>query len=129
MPTKKKSLSKKHQFVLFALYRYLQEANKRFKKAPLSVSVSKSIFIDFLKKQKLADKTERALYKNLEFLEKKKLIKYENRFLKPTKKGLKIYQTLLKEIAPYIHLLKTIKGDVTKMTKRAQAFFKTETKK
>ena len=117
-------ISKKHLFVLFALYQYLREANKQFQRAPLTVSVSKIVFIELLKKLKLADKSERALYKNLEVLEKKKLLRYENRFLKPTKRGLKLYKKMLEEFEPYFHLMHTIKGDVAKLTRKAQTFFK-----
>ena len=117
-------LNKKHRFVLYALYQYLREANKRFSDKPLEMSVSKSVFIEALKKTKIADKGKRALYRNLEILEKKKLVKYENKFLKPTEKGLKVFSAMHKEIFPFIHLIDTLRLESDSMTSRAQTYFK-----
>jgi hypothetical protein len=117
-------LSKKHKFILYILYQFLREANKRFKDKPLEMSVSKIVFIDALKKTKIAEKSERALYRNLEVLEKKKLIKYENRFLKPTKRGLKMFLSMHKDLFPYIHALDIIKKEASTMSRKAQTYFK-----
>jgi hypothetical protein len=117
-------LNKKHRFVLYALYQYLREANKKYSDKPLEMSVSKSVFIEALKKTKIAEKGERALYKNLEILEKKKLVKYENKFLKPTEKGLKVFSAMHKEIFPFIHLIDTLRLESDSMTSRAQTYFK-----
>jgi len=117
-------LSKKHKFILYALYQYLREANKRFADMPLKMSVSKIHFIEALKKTKIADKSERALYRNLEVLEKKKLIKYENKFLKPTKRGLKLFLAMHKDIFPFIHAVAIIKQEAPRMSRKAQTYFK-----
>jgi hypothetical protein len=117
-------LSKKHKFILYTLYQFLREANKRFKDEPLEMSVSKVNFIDALKKTGIAEKSERALYRNLEVLEKKKLIKYENKFLKPTKKGLKLFMSMHKELFPFMHAMDIIKKEATRMSRKAQTYFK-----
>lgn len=117
-------LSKKHRFVLYALYQYLNEANKQLRDKLLEMSVSKIVFIEVLKKSKIADKSQRALYKNLEILEKKKLIKYENKFLKPTKRGLKLFLEMHKEMTPYLHMVDVIKADAGKLGRKIQTYFK-----
>ena len=117
-------LSKKHKFILYILYQFLREANKRLKDKPLEMSVSKIHFIKALKKTGIAEKSERALYRNLEILEKKKLIKYENKFLMPTKRGLKLFTAMHIEIFPFIHALKIIKKEAPRMSRKAQTYFK-----
>ena len=47
---------------------------------------------------------ERALYKNLEWLEKKKLIKYDNRMIAFTPKGLKELDKVKKEVKPFVDI-------------------------
>jgi predicted methyltransferase len=117
-------LSKKHQFILFALMKYLKKLNKRFEHQPLEASVSKIDFIKLLQNLNIVEKSQRSLYKNLEILEKKKLIKYQNKFLKLTEKGLKLVQQKDNELYPYIKLIVNIeKGKIE--TKRApQTYFK-----
>lgn len=117
-------LSNKNKYVLFALYKYLLEANLQFADKPLSLSVSKSVFIDLVKSAKIIEKSTRALYKNLEVLEKKKLIAYKNKFLIPTSRGLKYFHNMNKAINPYVHLSEVIKGDIAKCGRRVQTFFK-----
>ena len=79
-------LNKKHQFILYALMQYLKKLNKKFEDKPLEASVSKIDFIRLLQNLKIVEKSQRGLYKNLEVLEKKKLIRYENKFLKLSKR-------------------------------------------
>ncbi len=117
-------LSKKHQFILYALMKYLKKLNKKFEHQPLEASVSKIDFIKLLLKLKIVDKSQRSLYKNLEILEKKKLIKYENRFLKLTEKGLKIVQAKDKELYPYLRLIVNIEKGKIPTRKSPQTYFK-----
>lgn len=72
----------------------------------------------------MVKKGERAMYKNLEDLENKKLVSYENKTLKLTGKGDKKYQELLTKIEPYLSVTLLLKSeDVLKYTK-VQAKFK-----
>lgn len=103
-----KGVSKKHLFVLFALMQYLKKVNKKFKKQPLAASVSKINFIRILKTSKITAKSQRGLYRNLEVLEKKKLIDYDTKFLKLTKKGLAKAREMEKDIIPYLSLIKKL---------------------
>ena len=65
-------------FILFTLGKWFEEANRKIAGKPLEVSISKATFIGLVKKAEFARKQSRALYKNLEILEKKKLIVYKN---------------------------------------------------
>ncbi len=115
-------LGSKHRFILYALYLYLKEANKKLK-GPLQTSVSKIVFIELLKQSRIADKSQRALYKNLEILEKKKLIGYENKFLRPTQRGMRLFKEMDRRISPYIHMSKLIKK-APQFSRKSQSFFK-----
>ena len=101
----------------------LKKVNKKFRNKPLEASVSKIDFIRFLKSAKIIDKSQRALYKNLEHIEKKKLIAYENRFLKFTKKGLKQAKEIEKDIDPYVRITKKLENKKLDLGS-AQAYFK-----
>ena len=115
-------LSKKHQFVLYSLMEYLKKLNKRFRDKPLEASVSKINFIRLIQNLNITEKSERGLYKNLEVLEKRKLIAYENRFLKLTQRGLKLVQRKETELAPYFRLIVNLgKG---KVKAAPQTYFK-----
>ncbi len=112
-------VSKKHKIVLYALCHYLQECNKRFSDAPLSMSVSKISFIEMAKKAKICDKSIRALYKNLEDLENKKYLNYSSRQLRLTQKGLGLYNKINREVGPFVNITKS---DVSKFTKGQVVF-------
>jgi DNA-binding PadR family transcriptional regulator len=117
-------VGKKQIFILFTLGRYYVEANKRLKGMPLEVVISKKIFIDIVKQAHIAEKKERALYRNLEVLEKKKYISYENHCLKLTHKGQRMFERLNKEYGSYLNLAKILeKTDIARHTK-AQTVFK-----
>ena len=95
-------LTQTHKFILFALGFWYREANKKLKDKNLTVNISKALFIDILKKADIVKKQERALYKNLEYLEENKLIKYENKNLILTKLGEKNYSKIYGELEPYM---------------------------
>jgi len=115
---------KKQAFILFALGQYYLEANKRLKGAPLEVVVSKKVFIDIVQKAHISLKKERALYRNLEELEHKKFVSYDNHSLKLTPKGQRLYERLRREYGPYLNLANVLnKFDVLRYT-RAQTVFK-----
>lgn len=119
-----KGVGKKQLFVLYSLGQYLKEANKKFEDQPLEVSVSKINFIRMMQNADIIKKAERSLYKNLEVLEKKRLINYKNKFLSLNEKGLKKFNDMDSEISPYLHMLAAVKEDISKYAKKAQARFK-----
>ena len=74
----KTSPSSTSQDMLWILGLFLRESDRRFAKFPLGVSISKVEFIESIVKLKVTNKQERAIYKNLEELEKRKFIIYKN---------------------------------------------------
>jgi DNA-binding PadR family transcriptional regulator len=117
--------SKVHGFILFSLGAWFEEANKRIGDKPLQVSISKKTFIELVMNAGIAKKQERALYKNLEQLEKKKLISYINKGLSLTKKGEKHYGKIKQDMAPYINVLdKLVSQSPTSYTRKVQTVFR-----
>jgi DNA-binding PadR family transcriptional regulator len=117
--------SKVNSFILFSLGAWFEEANKHIEDKPLQVSISKKTFIELVMNAGIARKQERALYKNLETLEKKKLISYENKDLQLTKKGEKAYLKVKDELKPYINVLgKLTEKSPTSYTRKVQTVFR-----
>ena len=117
--------TKTQRFMLYSLGKWFEEANEKIKEKPLKVSIAKVNFIELVLNSGIAEKQDRALYKNLEVLEKKKLIIYENKELELTKKGEKLYEEIKKEIAPYISVNKKLeKKNPNSYTRKVQTVFK-----
>ncbi len=117
--------TKKTKLILFALYWYYKEADEKFKDKPLKLAISKVSFIDMVKKFELAKKQPRAIYRNLEVLEKKKLIMYKKKHLFITQKGLDFIKRILGNIDPYLTVIEEIKNKKDKIpVKRAETVFK-----
>jgi hypothetical protein len=104
---------------------WFEEANRRIEDKPLQVSISKKTFIELVMNAGIAKKQERALYKNLEELEKKKAISYINKSLALTPKGEKLYAKIKQDMAPYMNVLeKLVTQSPTSYTKKVQTVFK-----
>ncbi len=117
-------LTPTHKFILFSLGFWYKEANKKLEYKNLTVSISKALFIDIVKKAGIVEKQPRALYKNLELLEKNKLIKYENKSLSLTEKGDKIFNKIYEEHKPYINVIKLVtERDPLAYSKKLQTRF------
>ena len=117
--------TKVQKFILYALGRWFEEANKRIKDKSLTVSISKSHFIDVVMNAGIAKKQQRALYKNLETLEKKRLVSYSNKELFLTKRGEHWYKEIKSEMEPYIHVVKKLQEkSPTSYTKKVQTVFR-----
>ena len=97
--------TKVQAFILFTLGYWFGQANEKIEDKPLKVSISKKVFIDLVMKAGFAKKQERALYKNLEILEKNKLLYYGNKELSITKKGERQFAKILKDIKPYFEVM------------------------
>lgn len=98
-------LSKQESYMLFAIGQCYKSFNKLFYNKPLQVSISKPVFIDLMISSKSVKKKERAIYKNLESLEKKKFLKYKNNELSFTGKGLSVFKKMDSDIKEYVDLL------------------------
>ena len=117
-------LKEKQKFVLFVLGKLTEEANKKLKGKLLETSISKPAFIEVVKKAGLKEKGERALYKNLEDLEKSRHISYENKILKLTNKGAGNYKKTKSQLSPYLNIIKIIESEnLLKLTKKARTTF------
>ncbi len=118
------SLTEKQRFILFVLGKLYDEANKKLKDRLLEVSASKVAFIEIVKRGGLTEKGERALYKNLEDLEKAKLVSYESRVLKLTNKGTVFYNKISESLLPYLNIIKIIESEnLIKLTSKAKTSF------
>jgi len=95
-------VSSNAQLILYSLGECYRKLNKKFEDTPLEVSISKIGFIEVLLKSGLTSKKERALYKNLESLEKNKLVSYDNKNLFFTLKGYKLFSKINKDLGPYM---------------------------
>jgi len=99
-------LTKPQRLILFALGHFYTSLNQPLVEKPVQVRTSKIAFIEHLLKARIVSKQERALYKNLEALENKKLISYENRMIVFTELGLRELEKINAEIGQFISLEK-----------------------
>ncbi len=97
-------LTKTQRLILFALGQFYASLNQPLVEKPVQVRTSKIAFIEHLLQSKIVSKQERALYKNLETLEQKKLILYENRMIRLTEAGLTEVEKINREIKQFIEL-------------------------
>ena len=91
-------LSPPQRVMLYALGRYYDRINQPLQEKPVQLRTSKITFIELLLQKGLAGKQERAVYQNLEMLEKRKLIAYENRMVRFTEEGLRELQKIDREV-------------------------------
>jgi len=105
-------LTSVQRLILHSLGQFYHSINQPLIEKPVRLQTSKITFIELLLKSGLIGKQERAIYKNLETLEKKKLIGYEQRMIKFTETGLQELDKFKTEINKYI--------DVEKYFKQAQ---------
>lgn len=113
-------VTKTQAFILFAVGNCYEECNKRFADSPISVKINKSMFIKLARKSKITRKKERALYKNLEALEKLKLLSYIGKNLSLTKKGQKTFERIKKDLGPYITVKQVLSQDALQYTTKTQ---------
>lgn len=112
-------------FILFTLGKWFEEANRKIDDGQLRVSISKPVFISFIRAAGFAKKQERALYKNLEILEKKKLVSYHNGSLALTSKGHALYDDINKRLAPFFGVFTKLKeSDPINYTRKVQTVFR-----
>lgn len=95
-------LTKTERLILYSLGQFYASINQPLEEKPLKLETMKITFIELLLQSGIISKQERALYKNLEALEDKKLIEYENRMIRFTDSGLKILQKINTEIKQFV---------------------------
>ncbi len=94
-------LTKPEKLILHSLGQFYISLNQPLIEKPVRVRTSKIAFIELMLKSNVVSKQERALYKNIEGLEKKKLLQYQNHLIAFTPKGLKELEKVQKEIKPF----------------------------
>jgi DNA-binding PadR family transcriptional regulator len=87
----------KEKLTLFAIGMFLNEAGRRFSQSPLKFSLTKAELIDDIISLGAVYKKERAIYRDLESLEKKGLIMYKGKDVKLTKKGVREFNNISQE--------------------------------
>ncbi len=90
------------KLILYALGQFYNSLNQPLIEKPVRIRTSKIAFIELLLQSKLVHKQERALYKNLEMLEKKRLIAYNNRMITFTDRGLRQFDKVQKEVRLFV---------------------------
>lgn len=117
-------LSQPQEFVLFLLGTCYSHCSQRIKD-PLQFELRKCDFITLAKQAGLVNKSARAMYRNLELLEKSRYLNYKNNLLSFTPKGRRHFLSVMKKVGPYIDLSNALNSkDVLKFAKRAQLHFK-----
>lgn len=91
-------LTQVEKLILFSLGQFYHSINQPLVEKPLTLRTSKITFIEWMLHSGIIAKQERALYKNLESLEKGKLIKYDTRMIMFTNTGLKALEQIKKEL-------------------------------
>ncbi len=120
-------LSEQQKFILFALGKCSEKSNQSLKAKMLEASISKSAFIEIVGKSGITKKKERALYKNLESLEKSKLIAYKNKNLELTERGKDVFDKIHNKLYPYFNLTQVVDStDPLRLTSKAKAVFRIE---
>lgn len=117
-------LSKPQEFMLFLLGMCHEHCNNHIK-GPLKLELRKSDFIALAKSAGLVGKSPRAMYRNLELLEKANFISYKNSRLSLTKKGQSNFNKKLKMVQPYIEVDSMLKStNLLRYFRKTQLSFK-----
>lgn len=102
-------LTKTERLILYSLGQFYQKLNQPLQEKPVRLRTSKIAFIELIMASEAITKQERALYKNLEALEGKRLIAYDKRVIRFTEKGLRILERINKEIGQFTGVEKHFK--------------------
>jgi hypothetical protein len=103
-------LTKNQSLIIYSLRQFYESINQPLEQKPVTLRTSKIAFIELLLESQTMSKQKRAVYKNLETLEKKKLIAYDYRMIRFTEKGLKESEKINKEISQYTDIQKHFQG-------------------
>lgn len=117
-------MTPKTKEMLFILGQFFRETDRRFSSAPLRIQIPKVEFIEAIRAMGVLDKKDRAVYKNLEALQKARLISYKGRNLSLTHKGHSRYLRLCREIEHYNDILSTIKSGKISFRRKTQTRFR-----
>ncbi len=110
----------KKKEMLFILGEFLRETGRRFSRTPLKVSISKAEFIDAVKGMGAVAKSARAIYRNLELLEKEKYVQYSAGNLRLSRKGYLEYDKLFKDFERMLAISGSIDAARIKFRRKQQ---------
>ncbi len=113
-------VSKPERFILFALGECQAALAQRFAGKPMSVVLSKAAFIELVESASIIQKQPRAIYRNLEQLEKRDLIRYDSKELALTPKGEQLFSKIGKDFAPYFSARSLAQQDVLRFIEKAK---------
>ena len=117
-------LSKPQSLILFLLGLCHSKYEKKYSDKPFKPFMNKIDFISFAKSAGLVTKGIRALYRNLEILEKNKLVSYKGKCLCFTPKGKRHFNKLHTSIDPYIEISHSFKAkNILKFVRPIQSKF------
>ena len=96
------NISKSQRVILYSLSCCYKSINQPLSSKPLQLKTSKITFIELL--LGVIGKKERAIYKDLENLEQKKLIEYDQRMIQFTENGLREVHKIDTEITQFLNI-------------------------
>ena len=99
-------LTKTERLILYSLGQFYAQLTQPLQEKPIHLRTSKIACIAFLLHSNIIVKKERALYKNLEELEKKKLLEYQNKMITFTEKGILVVKKINKDVEQFIKIEK-----------------------
>lgn len=102
-------ITKTQRLILYSLGQFYRRLNQPLKEKPVKIRTKKITFIEMLIDSNILTKQERALYKNIETLENKKLINYDAKKVRFTEQGLKILDKIDQEIEQFVEIKKYFK--------------------
>ncbi|MBI4144068.1 hypothetical protein HY486_02385 [Candidatus Woesearchaeota archaeon] len=117
-------ISKEQTFILFVVGSCQDALAQKFANKPVSVRLSKQSFIQLAMNSGIAQKKERALYKNLQDLEERKLVSYDCKHLCLTPRGARQYSSIARKLKPYISASKIIEVNVLSYMTKAYTMLK-----
>jgi hypothetical protein len=118
------ALSRVQEHILFTLGRWHADAQRKLPEA-LEPALTKKAFIDALLAADIAGKKERALYRNLEALESRRLVSYGNRTLRLTPAGSRAYESIARRLTPFLNVITALsRKDPLQYGRRLQTSFR-----
>lgn len=118
------NLGKKTEFFLFTLGKFYSLYNEKLKIDILQITVSKRIFIDLVKKASITALSDRMIYRHLETMEKRKLIRYEHRKILFTARGKKQFFRIRGRFDGYYRLGEILsQKDISRLCSKSQTVF------
>jgi predicted methyltransferase len=118
-------MNRKTDFYVYALGKFYSAHSKRLPADMLSIAVSKKIFIKVLQDASISKLSARMIYRHLEYMEKEKLIRYDNRKLVFTPKGKRYFLRIKNRFESYFNLGSVMsKKDIIAYSRKSQTHFK-----